>query len=130
MGYKLKFWGAHDFSATAKALQTSNQPGRTRTLSTPLKLDLSPPVYAYDAPGLMLPFIGHGETGAERGAKFALMCKPAQPPDPVPRLTASPGSLKEGLYDIHNIASYLLYKLNSLNPDCESPCRTAVPSRA
>ncbi|KAL1663951.1 hypothetical protein GGF50DRAFT_102369 [Schizophyllum commune] len=85
---------------TAKALQTSNQPGRTRTLSTPLKLNLSPPVYAYDAPGLMLPFIGHGETGAERGAKFALMC-----------------GLKEGLYDIHNIASYLLYKLNSLNPD-------------
>ncbi|KAL1745497.1 P-loop containing nucleoside triphosphate hydrolase protein [Schizophyllum fasciatum] len=92
---------------TAKALQTSNQPGRTRTLSTPLKLNLSPPVYAYDAPGLMLPFIGHGETGAERGAKFALMC-----------------GLKEGLYDIHNIASYLLYKLNSLNP--ESPAYLAL----
>lgn len=87
---------------TAKALQTSAQPGRTRSISTPLKLNVSPPVYAYDTPGLMVPFLGHGETGAERGAKFALM-----------------SGLKEGLYDIHNIASYLLYKLNSLNP--ESP---------
>lgn len=59
--------------ATPKALRTSSHPGLTRAVSTRLKLSLDPLVYAYDTPGVMLPFIGKGERGAERGAKLALI---------------------------------------------------------
>lgn len=59
--------------ATPKALQTSANPGKTRTVSTRLKLSLDPLVYSYDSPGVMLPFLGHGDRGAERGVKLALI---------------------------------------------------------
>jgi mitochondrial GTPase 1 len=42
-------------------------------LSTRLKLSEDAPVYAYDSPGVMLPFLGHGDRGAERGVKLALI---------------------------------------------------------
>ncbi|KAF7316295.1 Mitochondrial GTPase [Mycena indigotica] len=84
---------------TAKALQTSANPGLTQALSTRLKLSVSPPVYAFDSPGVMLPFLGHGPEGAERGVKLALIA-----------------GIKEGLYDIEALAAYLLQKLNTLNP--------------
>ncbi|TCD70698.1 putative mitochondrial GTPase [Steccherinum ochraceum] len=58
---------------TPKALQTSANPGKTRTVSTRLKLSLDPLVYSYDSPGVMLPFLGHGDRGAERGVKLALI---------------------------------------------------------
>ncbi|KAG9221664.1 hypothetical protein CCMSSC00406_0005577 [Pleurotus cornucopiae] len=58
---------------TPKAFQTSAQPGLTRALSTRLKLSLEPPVYAFDTPGVMLPYLGQGQTGAERGVKLALI---------------------------------------------------------
>lgn len=60
-------------TATPKALRTSSQPGLTRAVSTRLKLCLDPLVYAYDSPGVMLPFIGKGDRGAERGVKLALI---------------------------------------------------------
>lgn len=60
-------------TATPKALRTSAQPGLTRAVSTRLKLCLDPLVYAYDSPGVMLPFIGKGDRGAERGVKLALI---------------------------------------------------------
>lgn len=60
-------------SGAPKALQTSAQPGLTRALSTRLKLSLDPLVYAFDTPGVMLPFLGHGQEGAERGVKLALI---------------------------------------------------------
>jgi len=63
------------FSGTAKALQTSAQPGHTRTLSTRLKISENPLIYSYDSPGVMLPFLGNGEQGAERGVKLALIGK-------------------------------------------------------
>ncbi|KAJ6627799.1 P-loop containing nucleoside triphosphate hydrolase protein [Mycena sp. CBHHK59/15] len=84
---------------TPKALQTSANPGLTQALSTRLKLCLSPLVYAFDTPGVMLPFLGLGEEGAERGVKLALIA-----------------GIKEGMYDIEALASYLLYRLNILNP--------------
>ncbi|TFK46855.1 P-loop containing nucleoside triphosphate hydrolase protein [Heliocybe sulcata] len=84
---------------TAKALRTSAQPGLTRALSTRLKLSLDPLVYAYDSPGVMLPFLGNGARGAERGVKLALIA-----------------GIKEGLYDVETLAAYLLYRLNVLNP--------------
>jgi len=77
---------------TPKALRTSSLPGLTRALSTRLKLFdpgpaqwLSdsensrpvlppiPPIYAFDTPGLMLPFLGKGDSGKERGVKLALI---------------------------------------------------------
>ncbi|KAH6917784.1 P-loop containing nucleoside triphosphate hydrolase protein [Coprinopsis sp. MPI-PUGE-AT-0042] len=85
--------------ATAKAFQTSANPGMTQALSTRLKLSLDPPIYAYDSPGVMLPYLGRGEEGAERGVKLALIA-----------------GIKEGLYDMEALASYLLYRLNVLNP--------------
>ncbi|CAA7269952.1 unnamed protein product [Cyclocybe aegerita] len=84
---------------TPKAFQTSANPGMTRALSTRLKLSLDPLVYAFDTPGIMLPFLGRGEEGAERGVKLALIA-----------------GIKEGLYDTDALAAYLLYRLNVLNP--------------
>lgn len=60
-------------TATPKALRTSSQPGQTRTVPTRLKICPDPLVYAYDSPGVMLPFIGKGDRGAERGVKLALI---------------------------------------------------------
>jgi hypothetical protein len=45
----------------------------TQALSTRLKLSLDPLVYAYDTPGVMLPYLGRGLEGAERGVKLALI---------------------------------------------------------
>ncbi|EIW78372.1 P-loop containing nucleoside triphosphate hydrolase protein [Coniophora puteana RWD-64-598 SS2] len=84
---------------TAKALQTSSQPGHTRTVSSRLKLSEEPLIYSYDSPGVMLPFLGRGQHGAERGVKLALIA-----------------GIKEGLYDIESLVAYLLYRLNILNP--------------
>ncbi|KAI0052093.1 P-loop containing nucleoside triphosphate hydrolase protein [Auriscalpium vulgare] len=83
---------------TPKALRTSAQPGLTRALSTRLKLSADPLVYSFDTPGVMLPFLGRGDRGAERGVKLALIA-----------------GIKEGLYDIESLAAYLLYRLNVLN---------------
>ena len=63
----------HVFLATPKALRTSAQPGLTRALSTRLKLSQDPLVYSFDTPGVMLPFLGRGDRGAERGVKLALI---------------------------------------------------------
>ncbi|KAF9073100.1 P-loop containing nucleoside triphosphate hydrolase protein [Rhodocollybia butyracea] len=84
---------------TPKAFRTSAQPGLTQALSTRLKLSVDPLVYAFDTPGVMLPFLGQGDAGAERGVKLALIA-----------------GIKEGLYDMETLASYLLYRLNVLNP--------------
>lgn len=84
---------------TPKALQTSAQPGHTRAISTRLKLSEDPLVYSYDSPGVMLPFLGKGDRGAERGVKLALIA-----------------GIKESLYDIEALVAYLLYRLNVLNP--------------
>lgn len=84
---------------TPKAFKTSVNPGMTQALSTRLKLSLDPLVYAYDTPGVMLPFLGRGAEGAERGVKLALIA-----------------GIKEGMYDMQTLAAYLLYRLNVLNP--------------
>jgi ribosome biogenesis GTPase A len=83
-------------------LQTSAQPGHTRTLSTRLKISDNPLIYSYDSPGVMLPFLGKGEQGAERGVKLALIA-----------------GIKEGLYDVEALVNYLLYRLNILDPVCK-----------
>ncbi|KAG8959083.1 Mitochondrial GTPase [Tulasnella sp. 419] len=87
-------------SISTKALRTSAQPGLTRALSERLKLNLDPPIYAVDSPGVMVPFLGRGDEGRERGVKLALIA-----------------GIKESLYDVESLAAYLLYKLNRLNPE-------------
>ncbi|KIJ32121.1 hypothetical protein M422DRAFT_213973 [Sphaerobolus stellatus SS14] len=84
---------------TPKALRTGAHPGITRALSTRLKLSLEPLIYAFDSPGVMFPFLGRGDIGAERGVKLALIA-----------------GLKEGMYDIEALTAYLLYRLWVLNP--------------
>ncbi|KAH9962846.1 P-loop containing nucleoside triphosphate hydrolase protein [Russula dissimulans] len=83
---------------TPKALRTSAQPGLTKALSTRLKLSEDPLVYSYDTPGVMLPFLGNGARGAERGVKLALIA-----------------GIKEALCDNEALAAYLLFRLNALN---------------
>ncbi|GJJ15058.1 hypothetical protein Clacol_009333 [Clathrus columnatus] len=104
---------------TPKALKTGAHPGLTRALSTRLKLSLDPLIYAFDTPGVMIPFMGHGNRGAERGVKLALIGKEQT------RHTAAAAALsgfwlgagiKEGLYDVEALAAYLLYRLWCLNP--------------
>jgi len=58
---------------TPKALRTSANPGHTRVISTRLKISEDPLIYSYDSPGVMLPFLGQGPKGAERGIKLALI---------------------------------------------------------
>lgn len=105
--------------ATPKALRTSAQPGLTRALSTRLKLSEDPLVYSFDTPGVMLPFLGRGDRGAERGVKLALIGMQVRGT----ATSAMHGStnstrlagIKEGLYDNEALAAYLLYRLNVLN---------------
>ena len=106
----------HKYVATPKALRTSAQPGLTRALSTRLKLSEDPLVYSFDTPGVMLPFLGRGDRGAERGVKLALIGMQLLGPGTSTMITRlGPAGIKEGLYDNEALAAYLLYRLNVLN---------------
>jgi hypothetical protein len=63
----------------------------------------------------MLPFLGRGDRGAERGVKLALIGRQllTQCMDRLTRL--GPAGIKEGLYDNEALAAYLLYRLNALS---------------
>lgn len=54
-----------------------------------------PPIYVYDTPGVMIPFLGHGDEGAERALKLAVTA-----------------GIKTSLFDVQMLADYLLYRLN------------------
>lgn len=77
-----------------KAASTSSEPGHTRRLSTVIKIATSPPVYIYDTPGIMVPFLGKGVTGQEAALKLALT-----------------GGIKESLFEGDVVAEYLLWRL-------------------
>ena len=69
----------------------------------------------------MLPFLGQGERGAERGVKLALIGQFLNVRlDDLLGLTCfcQIAGIKEGLYDVEALAAYLLYRLNLLNPIC------------
>ncbi|WOO84691.1 Mitochondrial ribosome-associated GTPase 1 [Vanrija pseudolonga] len=78
-----------------KAFMTGAEPGVTRRLTGTVKIQQEPPIYVYDTPGVMVPYLGHSEVGSERGLKLALTA-----------------GIKEGLFEPDAIADYLLYKLN------------------
>ena len=64
----------------------------------------------------MLPFLGRGDRGAERGVKLALIGVQFLGPAISAKLTRlGPAGIKEGLYDSEALAAYLLYRLNALN---------------
>ena len=112
------------YIGTPKAFQTSANPGMTQTLSTRLKLSLDPLVYAYDTPGVMLPFLGRGSEGAERGVKLALIGTWILVSFISSRIFSKTdknlsAGIKEGLYDMEALAGYLLYRLTVLNPTCK-----------
>ncbi|KAF9519318.1 hypothetical protein BS47DRAFT_1324605 [Hydnum rufescens UP504] len=98
-------------SQNEKPLKTSSLPGLTRALSTRLKLSSTHPIYAIDSPGVMIPFLGHGDTGKERGVKFALIA-----------------GIKESLYDDETLASYLIWRLWKDRPNRNSPQSTNLQS--
>ena len=80
---------------------------------------MDPLVYAYDSPGVMLPFIGKGDRGAERGVKLALIGPSPQTDEydvKIYLILDWAAGIKEGLYDVEALATYLLYRLNVLNP--------------
>ncbi|GAA5929153.1 hypothetical protein JCM3775_006748 [Rhodotorula graminis] len=77
-----------------KAASTSSEPGHTRRLSTVIKIATSPPVYIYDTPGIMVPFLGRGVAGQEAALKLALT-----------------GGIKESLFEREVLGEYLLWRL-------------------
>ena len=50
----------------------------------------------------MIPFLGHGEEGRQRGVKLALIA-----------------GIKESLYDDETLAKYLIWRLWRDSPECE-----------
>lgn len=58
-----------------------------------------PPIYVYDTPGVMVPFLGHGAAGAERGIKLAITA-----------------GIKDSLFDVQLLTDYLLFRLNLRPP--------------
>jgi hypothetical protein len=114
-------------TATPKALRTSAQPGLTKALSTRLKLSEDPLVYSFDTPGVMLPFLGRGDRGAERGIKLALIGRCSKTSRYFRSLLSTHfapcvAGIKEGLYDNEALAAYLLYRLNALDSTSTFPC--------
>ncbi|KAF8326819.1 P-loop containing nucleoside triphosphate hydrolase protein [Cantharellus anzutake] len=81
-------------ASSKNPLRTSPLPGYTRSLSTRLRLSSTHPIYSIDSPGIMIPFLGHGEEGKQRGIKLALIA-----------------GIKESLYDDEALAKYLIWRL-------------------
>ncbi|EIW68017.1 hypothetical protein TREMEDRAFT_15554, partial [Tremella mesenterica DSM 1558] len=78
-----------------KAFRTGAEAGITRRLTGTVKIFESPLVYVYDTPGVMIPYLGHGIIGAERGLKLALTA-----------------GIKEGLFERDVMVDYLLWRMN------------------
>lgn len=81
-------------NSAGKAASTSSEPGHTRRLSTHIKIASEPPVYIYDTPGIMVPFLGKGVAGQETAIKLALT-----------------GGMKESLFERDLVGEYLLWRL-------------------
>lgn len=81
-------------SPLGKAASTSSEPGHTRRLSTHIKIASDPPVYIYDTPGIMVPFLGKGVAGQETAIKLAMT-----------------GGMKESLFERDLVGEYLLWRL-------------------
>lgn len=58
-----------------KAFRVSALPGLTRKLTGTVKVHETPPIYVFDTPGIMVPYLGKGQEGLEKGMKLALTSK-------------------------------------------------------
>ncbi|CAD6907349.1 unnamed protein product [Tilletia laevis] len=95
-----------------KAVATAPHPGHTRKVAGTVRITEvpskheengkqtsseadDPPIYVYDTPGIMVPFLGRGTRGSERGIKLALAA-----------------GIRTELFDSNVLADYLLYRFN------------------
>ncbi|KAK4686204.1 hypothetical protein P7C73_g3922, partial [Tremellales sp. Uapishka_1] len=78
-----------------KAFKTGALAGVTRKLTGTVKIYEEPSIYVYDTPGVMMPYLGKGEKGAERGLKLALT-----------------SGIKESLFEQDSVVDFLLYLMN------------------
>ncbi|WVW81910.1 hypothetical protein I302_103910 [Kwoniella bestiolae CBS 10118] len=78
-----------------KAFRTGAEAGITRKLTGTVRIYDDPSVYVYDTPGVMVPYLGRGEDGAEKGLKLALTA-----------------GIKESLFEQDAMVDYLLWKMN------------------
>ncbi|WWC66650.1 uncharacterized protein I206_100554 [Kwoniella pini CBS 10737] len=78
-----------------KAFRTGAEAGITRKLTGTVKIYESPSVYVYDTPGVMVPYLGKGVEGAEKGLRLALTA-----------------GIKESLFEQDAMVDYLLWKMN------------------
>ncbi|KAK8845504.1 hypothetical protein IAR55_006217 [Kwoniella newhampshirensis] len=78
-----------------KAFRTGAEAGITRKLTGTVRIHEDPSVYVYDTPGVMMPYLGKGEDGAERGLKLALTA-----------------GIKESLFEQDAMLDYLLWRMN------------------
>lgn len=95
-----------------KAFQTGAIAGVTKKLTGTVRIYEDPQVYVYDTPGVMIPYLGKGEEGGEKGLKLALTgeycCSLCSIPSSVPLIAG----IKEDLFELDAISDYLLWKLN------------------
>lgn len=103
-------------TGAGKAASTAPEPGHTRKLTGTVRItkkipverkkegevtqlkqekDDEPAIYVYDTPGVMVPYLGNGPEGAEKGVKLAVAA-----------------GIKSSLFDAIGLADYLLYRLN------------------
>lgn len=103
-------------TGAGKAASTAPEPGHTRKLTGTVRITKKVPVernkdgevtqlknskndepaiYVYDTPGVMVPYLGNGPQGAEKGVKLAVAA-----------------GIKSSLFDAIGLADYLLYRLN------------------
>ncbi|WWC85902.1 uncharacterized protein L201_000772 [Kwoniella dendrophila CBS 6074] len=78
-----------------KVFRTGAEAGITRKLTGTVRIYEDPSVYVYDTPGVMVPYLGRGEDGAEKGLKLALTA-----------------GIKESLFEQDAMVDYLLWKMN------------------
>jgi ribosome biogenesis GTPase A len=86
-----------------KAFIVGAEAGVTRKLTGTVRISKDPSVFVYDTPGVMVPFLGHGEDGAEKGLKFALTA-----------------GIKEDLFERDAVVDYLLWRMNRRMVEQES----------
>ncbi|ODN75980.1 hypothetical protein L202_05948 [Cryptococcus amylolentus CBS 6039] len=78
-----------------KAFRTGAMAGVTRKLTGTVKIFEAPDVYVFDTPGVMMPYLGKGEEGQEKGLKLGLTA-----------------GIKEDLFELDGMTDYLLWKMN------------------
>jgi len=84
----------------AKAASEAPMPGHTRSIGAMVKVSEGSkhtagwPVYAFDTPGIMVPYLGQGDDAGDRAFKMAITA-----------------GIKETLFDPNDLAAYLFHLL-------------------